>query len=1583
MNSSLLPNDIQDIDGLELKEQVKVLKDYIEYMREQLQWFSSVTDKNEEGFVQSVTTYYGVSSSPSVPPSEWSTEPPEVEEGEYLWQYTKITRSGTTTRSEPVCISASMASGEDAALIYIHSSNGTVFRPGNNGTTLTITVYYGSDAIRTLANLQTAFGSGAHLAWYKREYGSDSYVPVSSSKISDNGFTVTLTSDDVDTRATYNCRLMLSETITRSQSSVTITDIEDGYTATLSQDSITWNGNDTNLGANKTVSFTISGFCGVDTAPFTIGTPVLSDPSHASASVSGSTVTLTVSSTATAGGTVTLPVAFTDGPTLHSTFAYFVLLKGAQGIQGDQGDQGIQGPAGPDGRTTYVHIKYSHIANPQTSADISDIPDDYIGICTNYTSSDPTDPAAYVPWTRFKGQDGPQGIPGATGEDGTTYYVHFAYATSDTGADFSLTPFEGATYIGVCTDTEIDDPTTPASYTWSLTKGEKGDAGYNAATIFLYQRKSSVPNKQAGTLTYTFATKALTGTLDNGWSTSIPSGTNPLYVIIATASSNTATDTIVSADWSSPVVLAQDGGTGAGISSVTEVYFAKANTTAPAAPSSTVTTNDPTVYNAWNKALPTYSASYPYYFTCSEVLLSNGTRVWSTPVYAGALTTANQTAASANTTAAAAQSTANTANSTANVAQTTANTANTTANTAKNTADTAKTTADTAKTTADAAKDEIDNLEIGGRNLLLGTGGSNIFLVKTADMSYSYGTNMNPSMTSGEMKFVPTSGNGEMYYRFLTPVVGSMHGLTPGGTYTISFWAKGTLTEGTSFNVRSQCQGLTVNWAGGILTTVELSSEYKYFTFTDTLPINATAYYISFQVYADGDVTGTTVYVKRLKFEKGNRATDWTPAPEDFDAAIETVEETATEALNKHGFCSCTTAAGTADKTASLSGFQLKTGSTVHVTFANANTVANPTLNINNTGAKTIRWNNASVTAAASPWAAGECVSFVYDGTYWVISGQSNISADNIVAGSIAADRIKANVISAVNNGTGTINADKVNAAGLTIGQSQVTGLTTALNGKETAGAAASALTSAKAYTDAVEIGGKNLLVGSSNGVGWGYSTFNSTDGCVFTRTTTSTSESYISGKLMKFEPGQIYTLSAYIKKSGPVTTAEIWKVHSSGGGSHQNKTSFQVTDEYKKYTWTFTCNAASEEQAYIRFDNNGSATAGTTAILYVKNPKLEKGNRATDWTPAPEDVDAAIDDAAKTATSYITNISGGGITVTGNSASSKIEIANTVKVIRDSTHFAEMTSSEFKIHAGNATYPVTSIGASTGYFGGDGAGNYLMTITKGYNSLDPSLIGGVLNIRDTNNTSRVTIGAFGQFGIANFNNSEGRTLVEIGGNSSGYGNFTIFNGAATNQRIAELTTMTVYSGSVKLVDNEPTLKFTNSNGTIGSWYSLKRAYINDGTYQGYVVYGNTGQHGIRVDYLTSGRINFYVDTSSIGYATITSSDERMKTDIEPIDDKYKRAVGNIELKNFRFDFNDPTRAGANLLKRFGAIAQDVIKALDDEGINYEENELVETLEDDNGEYYTINYVPFLIARLAADEDRIKELETALERRLA
>lgn len=163
----------------------------------------------------------------------------------------------------------------------------------------------------------------------------------------------------------------------------------------------------------------------------------------------------------------------------------------------------------------------------------------------------------------------------------------------------------------------------------------------------------------------------------------------------------------------------ETGGTGPqgiGVSSITELYFAKANTTAPAAPTAQVTTNSATAYNQWNKALATYNASYSHYFTCSEILYTNNTRSWSAVVYAGAITSANQTASSAqntantaNTNASNAVNTANTANTNAQNAVDTANTANQTASTANTNAQNAVNTANTAKTTAETAEANVKN----------------------------------------------------------------------------------------------------------------------------------------------------------------------------------------------------------------------------------------------------------------------------------------------------------------------------------------------------------------------------------------------------------------------------------------------------------------------------------------------------------------------------------------------------------------------------------------------------------------------------------------------------------------------------------------------------------------------------------------------------------------------------------------------------------------------------------------------------------------------------------------------------------
>lgn len=80
----------------------------------------------------------------------------------------------------------------------------------------------------------------------------------------------------------------------------------------------------------------------------------------------------------------------------------------------------------------------------------------------------------------------------------------------------------------------------------------------------------------------------------------------------------------------------------------------------------------------------------------------------------------------------------------------------------------------------------------------------------------------------------------------------------------------------------------------------------------------------------------------------------------------------------------CDTAANTAAKVVACTGFTLQTGSMITVKFAASNTVKDPTMNVNSTGAKTIRINDANLTASRN-WGDGCAVTFVYDGTYWVL----------------------------------------------------------------------------------------------------------------------------------------------------------------------------------------------------------------------------------------------------------------------------------------------------------------------------------------------------------------------------------------------------------------------------------------------------------------------------------------------------------------------------------------------------------------------------------------------------------------------
>ena len=170
-----------------------------------------------QGSVTDVAVFYALNNSETVPPADddpgWSLEAPEWTEGMFMWQKTVTTyASGNKKTSSPTCLSGAVgADGEAAALLRIDSSRGTVFKNTGVSTVLTVTIYYGSQRINTSEQMKAVFGTASRLEWEWQRMDEDRYGVISAddSRLSDGGFVFTLGADDVDTKVTFRCNLII------------------------------------------------------------------------------------------------------------------------------------------------------------------------------------------------------------------------------------------------------------------------------------------------------------------------------------------------------------------------------------------------------------------------------------------------------------------------------------------------------------------------------------------------------------------------------------------------------------------------------------------------------------------------------------------------------------------------------------------------------------------------------------------------------------------------------------------------------------------------------------------------------------------------------------------------------------------------------------------------------------------------------------------------------------------------------------------------------------------------------------------------------------------------------------------------------------------------------------------------------------------------------------------------------------------------------------------------------------------------------------------------------------------------------
>lgn len=198
-----------------------------------------------------------------------------------------------------------------------------------------------------------------------------------------------------------------------------------------------------------------------------------------------------------------------------------------------------------------------------------------------------------------------------------------------------------------------------------------------------------------------------------------------------------------------------------------------------------------------------------------------------------------------------------------------------------------KTSADNITSTVSktySTKEEVANIQVGGRNLTPDTKKMKTW-TKGSKIAITY-DQTDPFGGTDAIKVVNSDGTAGSAWIEKQNVQAL---LMEKGSYTISFYAKADTAHTTDIQI--------------VYRASTNSTSYKNFTMTTTW----TRYTYTFSIDAAFSTTEafwlntigkSPVYICHLKFEKGNKATDWTPAPEDVSSDISTAKADAVASAN-------------------------------------------------------------------------------------------------------------------------------------------------------------------------------------------------------------------------------------------------------------------------------------------------------------------------------------------------------------------------------------------------------------------------------------------------------------------------------------------------------------------------------------------------------------------------------------------------------------------------------------------------------------------------------------------------------------
>ncbi|WP_341478638.1 phage tail spike protein [Clostridium saudiense] len=436
----------------------------------------------------------------------------------------------------------------------------------------------------------------------------------------------------------------------------------------------------------------------------------------------------------------------------------------------------------------------------------------------------------------------------------------------------------------------------------------------------------------------------------------------------------------------------------------------------------------------------------------------------------------------------------------------------------------------------------INNMQIGGRNLFLNSGftkGLNYW--QTYSCSNPQAVADSSALSGYVVKFTSTGGG---IYQRKGGASNNPTNYPNGSVMTVSGYVKSSVANKV---LRPNFENAGANTSKAV-TCINANTWYY---FTHTYTINSLGF-STVTFYGD---SGADYYLKDVILEYGNKATTWTPAPEDIDSSIANVQTQVTTTINK------------------VATIETNLDSITQRVSSTESTVSTHTSQLSTVDSRINTAKNSAISTAAS------------DATTKANNAQSKALAD--------AKSYTNGQITTVNK---TI-TDKVAEIKTTTDS-----ITQRVSSAETK------VNTVTANFNNLQIGGRNLWI-EKNLINAYESNGNATS---------STSQH----KMM----------STYTDLNGAkYVTVQLWNPNSINNNSNSNRIAFYDSNK----AWISSINTPKPNGTnYVsgiitvptnaKYMKIGMITGSSQHESSIKI-KVELGNKATDWTPSPEDIDSSI----------------------------------------------------------------------------------------------------------------------------------------------------------------------------------------------------------------------------------------------------------------------------------------------------------------------------------------------------------------------